>query len=197
MKKNKKRETIEKTRLFPCWARSREERWLERQAAAGHELVAVSGCVYGFKLTAPRQISAAVEFVGKNPDVPEEIAFDCNCGWDFIGRFGSCRYYSRPADGEPLAHPASDSRVEPMRLASARSNLTTLAMLNVPCAIYCLIYLVLFLGDGFSFADLADTDGGSGILYLIGSILGIASIYFFCSRLIRLSKRTKEISLKK
>ena len=105
-----------------------------------------------FAAAQPAELDFAVEYCGKEPDVPTKIARICNAGWEYVGRYGDCRYYHKPADSE-AAHPSKGNYLELDRIKSAQNNLTTVLLLNIPCTVFCLAYVALFIADGFFFSD--------------------------------------------
>ena len=83
------RNTKEFVRLFPCWASTNKEKWLSKKAASGWLFTdSGNGAIYRFTKSDKRKLVFAVEYMGKNPDIPLEIANDCNSGWEYVGRFG-------------------------------------------------------------------------------------------------------------
>ena len=179
----------DRIRNFACWSQTQEERWLAKRAACGWQLYAVANaCIYRFHRAEPQNLRYAVEYIGSEPDVPEQLAALCNQGWEYLGRFGSKRYFCAPADCD-LPHPASGRPVEERCLHTAQSNLTTVGLLNLPGTFYCLVYLFFFLGDGgFYFTELFAQNTDSW-LYLVGAVLGIASIAYILRGILRIYKR--------
>jgi hypothetical protein len=185
----------ERIKMFPCWAGIKREKWLSRKAFSGWMLSDVGyGVIYRFKKSEKRKLRFAVEYLGKNPDIPGEIENDRAAGWEFLGRFGKYRYYYREEDipGEP-AHPAADNQIEQGCLRSITTNLITLLLLNIPGTLYCMAYLgIFFIGGGFLISDLIfETE--NGVLYLLGGILGIVGYVFLFRWLVMTRKRLKFI----
>ena len=177
-------------RQFGCWALSKEERYLEKMAARGWQFydVAAPG-IYRFEKAEAAKVTYAVEYVGKAEDVAEEIAATCNEGWEFVCRRGKRRYWrTEQAD---LTHPSQRSAEEDLCLHATQGNLTTLLLLNIPGTFYCLMYLLIFLGEGgFLFAELftGETDGN---LYFFGALLGIAAMLYLFRSISLIRKRLR------
>lgn len=193
MKGEKKRipDAQDRIRNFACWSQTQEERWLAKRAACGWQLYAAAGaCIYRFHRAEPQNLRYAVEYIGSEPDVPEQLAELCNQGWEYLGRFGSKRYFCAPADSR-LPHPSQGRPAAVRRLHTAQSNLTTAGLLNIPGTLYCLLYIALFLGNGaFYFTDLFAQNTDSW-LYLAGLLLGAASIAYVLRSILRIRKRLR------
>ena len=184
---------LDKVRIFPCWSMTGEERWLARQAANGRRLLEVRRPgVYRFEVADKAAVKFAVEYAGKDPDVPTRLAQLCNDGWDYIGRAGDKRYYRTCGNA---VHPSLRSPLESVRLRSVRSNLITLLLLNLPGTLYCLAYLLIFLMDGgFTFGDIFAPRTDSW-LYLAGALLGVGAYVFLFKALSKIGKRLKRLKL--
>lgn len=185
--KSKDKTKREFVRVFPIWARSGEEKWLADKARRGLLLEkVVSGGLYRFAAAQPAELDFAVEYCGKEPDVPTKIARICNAGWEYVGRYGDCRYYHKPADSE-AAHPSKGNYLELDRIKSAQNNLTTVLLLNIPCTVFCLAYVALFIADGFFFSDFSAYNLG----YPFFLAWGVFSAVLLSRWLAKLSKRAK------
>jgi len=187
--------TKELVRLFPCWAAAKKEKWLSKKAAAGWMFTdAGFKAVYRFKKNEKGKLRFAVEYMGKSPDVPADIADDCNCGWEYIGRFGRYRYYYTEESGEVQpAHPAADNKIEPEYLRGVTTNLITLLLLNAPGTIYCILFVMLFfINGGFAFQELYMTNNGA--LYFFGAVLGIIAYVVLTRWLVLNSGRIRIIT---
>ena len=194
--KNKNTAHKDCIRQFGCWALSKEERYLEKMAARGWQFSGVSAPgIYRFEQAEAAKIAYAVEYVGKAEDVAEEIAATCNEGWEFVGRYGKRRYWR--TEQANLAHPSQRSVEENLCLHATQSNLTTLLLLNIPGTFYCLMYLLIFFGEGeFFFNELVSAETG-GSLYLFGALLGIAAMLYFARNLSLIRKRLRRLGLHK
>ena len=190
--KRKPRERCERIRFYPGWLVGREEQFLSRMALRGWSLTSVSGeSAYLFSRAQPAQVVYAVEFLGRRPNVPDEIARDCNAGWDYAGSFGRKRYYRRTPEQAALPHPSSDSEAEQLRLSATLTNLTTILLLNVPGTLYCLLYTVLLLAtDGLSII----TFRSAPTLYLFGALLGVGGIFVLIRWILEGRRRGRSIS---
>ena len=186
----------DRIRIFGCWSHAQEERYLEKCAARGWRLCAVAKpCIYRFEKAEPEKLRYAVEYVGDTPDVPERIAEKCNDGWEFVGRFGSKRFYCAAAAAQP-AHPSWGNTEEGQCLRSAQGNLTTAGLLNIPGTFYCFMYLLLFIGDGgFYVSELFTADTG-GWLYLFGAALGVVSIAYIIWNIVKIRRGLKQLGLR-
>ncbi len=191
-KKNSNTEFCERVRFSPGWLVGNEEIFLSDMAAKGWMLSGVHGdTVYRFERVAPSNKIFAVEFLGKRVSVAEEIADDCNAGWDFIGLFGRKRYYCCDAASPALAHPSADSDSEQMKLSSTMTNLTTILLLNIPGTLYCLLYTVMLLASGgLMMADQLTYQ----YIYVAGAILGLVSIYIIFRWILAARKRNQKIA---
>lgn len=185
--KNKNTPTVcEKVRFYPGWLVGSEEAFLAKMAQKGWMLTGVhKDTVYRFEKQEPANKVFAVEFLGKRRSVAEEIADDCNAGWDFLGLTEKKRYYCCDASAPAFAHPSADSEAEQMRLSTTMTNLTTLLLLNIPGTLYCLLYsIILLANNGLAIADMLTYQ----YIYFFGSALGIFSIGLL-SRWIHIAKR--------
>lgn len=170
------KDTKEFVRLFPGWASVKAEKWLSKKASKGW-LFTDTGflSVYRFKKIDAKMLRFAVEYMGKNPDIPLEIANDCNSGWEYAGRFGKFRYYYTELTENETKHPALDNKTEAAYLRGVMTNLITLMLLNIPGTLYCAAFIFLFFIDGgFVIGDLL-TSSGNGSLYLFGCVAGITA----------------------
>lgn len=183
-------------RNFACWSQKQEERWLQKRAARGWQLYAVVGaCLYRFRKIEPQPtMQYAVEYIGRDADVPEQLAEICNSGWEYLGKFGKKRYFCSLSDST-LLHPAKGRPVEEHCLRTVQSNLTTAGLLNIPGTLYCLLYVFLFLNDGgFYMSELFESATG-GWVYLMGLLLGAASIAYILRGIFRIRSRLKFLEM--
>ncbi len=196
--KHEKKNVTQKdvVKVFGCWSLTKEELYLETMARRGWRLYAVTAPgIYRFEKADPADLVYAVEYVGKADDVAEEIAANCNAGWEFLCRGGKRRYYC--AASKDLPHPSAANADEDICLRTTQGNLTTLLLLNLPGTFYCLMYLFIFLGEGgFLFAELFTADT-AGALYFFGAALGIAAILYFLRNLSLIRKRLRRLGYRK
>lgn len=184
-------DTCEKLRFYPGWLAGNEEEFLCRMAEKGWMLKSIRGdTVYRFEKTAPAKKIFAVEFLGKRPSVAEEIAEDCNAGWDYLGKTAKKRYYCCDASSLAISHPSADSEAEQSRLSTTMTNLTTLLLLNIPGTLYCLLYCILLLAtNGLSLAASLSYH----YIYFFGSLFGLFSIYLLFRWILAAKHRNKSI----
>ncbi|MDD6262866.1 MAG: DUF2812 domain-containing protein [Clostridiales bacterium] len=192
MCRGKKRTSIERVRFYPGFLAGNEEKFLEKMASRGWRLAGVSGeTVYCFDRAEASGDIYAVEFLGKRQNDPAEIAEDCNAGWDYVGTFGRKRYYRCLSDRRAVSHPSADSDAEQLRLSSTMTNLTTVLLLNIPGTLYCMLYTVLLLmTGGLSMISLFSYQ----VIYILGTILGILSIYILAKWILAARRRGKHIN---
>lgn len=190
-KKEKNALTKQNVKYFPGWLSGLEEEYLQKMAQKGWLLKDIhKETVYRFERCEPQNCAFAVEFLGKRPSIAEDIAEDCNSGWDFIGLFGKKRYYYSAAPSAPV-HPSADSDFEQSRLSTTVTNLTTLLLLNIPGTLYCLLYTVLLvLTNGLSLIGMLTYQ----FIYPFGAILGIFSIYTFFRWILAVKRRLKKLN---
>ena len=182
----------QKVNFFPGWLAENEEKYLEKMAQKGWMLEDIhKDSVYYFRRAESQNAVYAVEFLGRNPSIAEDIAADCNAGWEFIGTFGKKRYYR--ASSPAPAHPSADSEFEQARLSTSVTNLTTLFLLNIPGTLYCLLYTVLLLlTDGLTMIGLFSYQ----FIYLFGAVLGIFSMIVFLRWALSTRKRIKKLGVR-
>ncbi|MBR6772413.1 MAG: DUF2812 domain-containing protein [Clostridia bacterium] len=192
-KKEKNPLVCQKVNYFPGWLSGSEEEYLQKMAQKGWMLKDIHrDTVYHFERCEPRNLTFAVEFLGKHPSIDADIARNCNAGWEYIGNFAKKRYYYCESSSLIPAHPSSDSDFEASRLSTTVTNLTTLLLLNIPGTLYCLMYSVLLvLTNGLSLIGSFSYQ----FIYLWGTVLGIVSIGIFFRWILTVKRRLKKLNV--
>ena len=195
MARNKKDDNalaIQKVKYFPGWLSGYEEEFLQKMAQKGWLLKDIhKETVYHFERCEPKKLTFAVEFLGKRLSIAEDIAEDCNIGWEYIGLYGKKRYYYSSDSAQPLPHPSQDSEFEISRLSTTVTNLTTLLLLNIPGTLYCLLYtFLLVFTNGLSLIGLLSYQ----FIYPLGALLGIFSMFVFFRWIMATKRRLKRLN---
>lgn len=190
-KKKEMKTFTQKVKYFPGWLSGLEEEYLCKMAKNGWMLKDIcKETVYHFERCTPQNAVFAVEHLGKRPSIAEDIAANCNAGWDFIGLFGKKRYYVCDPALAP-AHPSANVESESSRQSTTVTNLTTLLLLNIPGTLYCLLYTVLLvLTNGLSLIGLFSYQ----FIYPIGAVLGIFSMYTFLRWIMAIKRRLNKLN---
>ena len=109
-------ERLVKYRFFVAWADQKEERWLERMAAAGWHLVS-GGIRFVFEKGEPQQMRYRLDYRPSYPQGQDEyFALFRDAGWEHAGDYFNWHYFRSPASaGAPEIFTDSESRAAKYR----------------------------------------------------------------------------------